>query len=268
MQLGSVLKQIIKDKEKLVEETKSKVSLEILMREASKINNPIDFKNIFKSDEVSLIAEIKRSSASAGVILPELNLSKITNTYVENGVSAISILTEKTRFGGSLSDLREVSSICKRSNVPVLQKDFIFDDNQIYEGAINGASAALIIVSILDEKKLNQLIKTCKKLSLTPLVEIFNEDELKLALDNDADVIGINNRNLNNLETSLKVFEKLSPKVPKDKILISESGIKTIEDVKIMSEQGADGVLVGESILKSNKINDHIKKLSNIKKCK
>ena len=100
------------------------------------------------------------------------------------------------------------------------------------------------------------------------IFEIFNEYELPLALNNGADVIGINNRNLNNLETSLKVFEELSPLVPKDKILISESGIKTIEDVELMSEQGADGVLVGESILKSKNIIDHIKKLSNVKKCK
>jgi len=268
MKLGSVLKQIIQDKKKLVEESKDKISLEELKNKTSEIIKPIDFKNIFNSNEISLIAEIKRSSASAGDILPELNLSDITNTYIKGGVSAISILTEKTRFGGSLSDLKEVASICKTNNVPVLQKDFIFDVYQIYEGAINGASAALIIVSILDEKELNKLIKTCKELSITPLVEIFNEYELNLALDNGADVIGINNRNLNNLETSLKVFEELSPMVPKDKILISESGIKTIEDVKLMSDQGADGVLVGESILKSENIDDHIKKLSNIKKCK
>ena len=268
MKLGSVLKQIIQDKKKLVEESKDKISLEELKNKTSEIIKPIDFKNIFNSNEISLIAEIKRSSASAGDILPELNLSDITNTYIKGGVSAISILTEKTRFGGSISDLKEVVSICKTNNVPVLQKDFIFDVYQIYEGAINGASAALIIVSILDEKELNQLIKTCKELSITPLVEIFNEYELNLALDNGADVIGINNRNLNNLETSLKVFEELSPMVPKDKILISESGIKTIEDVKLMSDQGADGVLVGESILKSENIDDHIKKLSSIKKCK
>ena len=268
MQLGSVLKQIIKDKKKLVEESKNKVSLQELKIKTTEISKPIDFKNIFDSNEISLIAEIKRSSASAGNILPELDLSNITNTYIEGGVSAISILTEKTRFGGSLSDLKKVASICKKNNVPVLQKDFIFDVYQIYEGALNGASAALIIVSILDEKELNQLIKTCKDLSITPLVEIFNEYELHLALNNGADVIGINNRNLNNLETSLKVFEELSPMVPKDKILISESGIKTIEDVELMSKQGADGVLVGESILKSKNINDHIKKLSNVKKCK
>ena len=268
MKLGSVLKQIIQDKKKLVEESKNKISLEELKNKTYEIIKPIDFRNIFNFNKISLIAEIKRSSASAGDILPKLNLSDIANTYIKGGVSAISILTEKTRFGGSLSDLKKVASICKNNNVPVLQKDFIFDVYQIYEGAINGASAALIIVSILDEKELNQLIKTCKELSITPLVEIFNEYELNLALDNGADVIGINNRNLNNLETSLKVFEELSPMVPKDKILISESGIKTIEDVKLMSDQGADGVLVGESILKSENIDDHIKKLSNIKKCK
>ena len=206
MQLGSVLKQIIKDKKKLVEESKNKVSLQELKIKTTEISKPIDFKNIFDSNEISLIAEIKRSSASAGDILPELDLSNITNTYIEGGVSAISILTEKTRFGGSLSDLKEVASICKKNNVPVLQKDFIFDVYQIYEGALNGASAALIIVSILDEKELNQLIKACKDLSITPLVEIFNEYELHLALNNGADVIVINNRNLNNLETSLKVF--------------------------------------------------------------
>ena len=152
MQLGSVLKQIIKDKKKLVEESKNKVSLQELKIKTTEISKPIDFKNIFDSNEISLIAEIKRSSASAGDILPELDLSNITNTYIEGGVSAISILTEKTRFGGSLSDLKEVASICKKNNVPVLQKDFIFDVYQIYEGALNGASAALIIVSISYEK--------------------------------------------------------------------------------------------------------------------
>ena len=268
MQLGSVLKQIIHDKKKLVEDNKEKISTQELKNKALEVGKPLDFKKIFNNENIALIAEIKRSSASAGDILPNLNLGKITNTYIDGGVSAISILTEKTRFGGSVDDLKDVSEICKKHNIPVLQKDFIFDVYQVYEGAINGASAALVIVSILNEKELNEIIQACFKLSITPLVEIFNEIELKLAIDNGAEVIGINNRNLNNLETSLKVFEDLAPKVPNDKILISESGMKTMEDVQLMSEQGADAVLVGESILKSDNIIDHIKRLAAIRKCK
>tara|TARA_B100001029_G_C15059649_1_gene457289 strand:- start:2295 stop:3101 length:807 start_codon:yes stop_codon:yes gene_type:complete len=268
MKLGSVLKKIIQDKKKLIEEKKGIIPFERLIEKASGIKEPTNFLDIFQKEEVALIAEIKRSSASAGDILPQLDIDEITNLYVNSGVSAISILTEKTRFSGSIEDLKNVSTICKNKNIPVLQKDFIFDTYQLYEGALNGASAALVIVSILDEKELNEIIKTCHQLSITPLVEIFNESELSLAINNGAELIGINNRNLNNLETSLSVFEDLAPKVPKDKILISESGIKNIDHVKLMAEQGADGVLVGESILKSNDINAHIKKLSSIKKCK
>ena len=268
MQLGPVLKKIIQDKKKLIEEKKDISPLKELINRISNIKKPNNFLDIFNKDEVALIAEIKRSSASAGDILPNLNIEEITNLYVNSGVSAISILTEKTRFGGSVKDLKNVSSICQNKNIPVLQKDFIFDEYQIFEGALNGASAALIIVSILNENELNKLINTCNELSITPLVEIFNEYEMNLAIDNGAELIGINNRNLNNLETSLKVFEELAPKVPKDKILISESGIKNIDHVKTMAEQGADGVLVGESILKNNNINEHINMLSSIKKCK
>ena len=128
MNLGSVLKKIIQDKKKLIEEKKDISPLKELVNRISNIKKPNNFLDIFNKDEVALIAEIKRSSASAGDILPNLNIEEITNLYVNSGVSAISILTEKTRFGGSVKDLKNVSSICQNKNIPVLQKDFIFDE--------------------------------------------------------------------------------------------------------------------------------------------
>ena len=157
MKLGSVLKKIIQDKKKLIEEKKGILTLNELIEKTSSIEKPTNFLDIFQKEEVALIAEIKRSSASAGDILPQLDINEITNLYVNSGVSAISILTEKTRFSGSIEDLKNVSTICKNKNIPVLQKDFIFDIYQLHEGALNGASAALVIVSILDEKEFQYL---------------------------------------------------------------------------------------------------------------
>jgi len=269
MKYGPILENIILEKGKLVEKAKKKIPMLEINSLISDLDLPIEFKSIFTSQNVALIAEIKRSSASAGQIFPDLNLQDLVPTYINNGASAISILTEKTRFSGTISDLTEVSSIASKiKKTPTLQKDFVIDEYQVYESRLRGASAILIIASILSKDVFKSIINKCREVSITPLVEVFTERELELALENNAEVIGINNRNLNNLETSLEVFENLAPKVPSEKILIAESGIRHTEDVIRMSKSGADAVLVGESILKNKDIPLHIKELSNIKKCK
>ena len=268
MKYGPVLEDILLNKSRLIEESKRHNPIVKIEKLLETTNPPPEFKSIFYSDSVSLIAEIKRSSASAGKIFADLNLNEIVSTYVENGASAISILTEKTRFSGDISDLTEVSSITKLSNTPTLQKDFVIDEYQVVEGRANGASAILIIVSILSEQDFKKIIDKCKSVNITPLVEVFTEEELDLALSVDVEVIGINNRNLNNLETSLKVFENLGPKVPKEKFVIAESGLKKVQDVELMAECGADAVLIGESILKNSDMPSLINQLSSVKKCK
>jgi indole-3-glycerol phosphate synthase len=267
MKYGDVLEKILVHKKKLIEENKIKSPINVLDKSIEDNSAP-DFLSIFNSSNVALIAEIKRSSASAGEINKDLDLEKFALDYITSGASAISILTEKTKFSGSISDLKKIGKIGKKTNTPILQKDFIVDEYQILEGALNGASAILIIVSILEEDRLKSLLNLCSEISMPPLVEVFNEKELNVALKYGANIIGINNRNLNNLETSLDVFEKLAPEVPKDKILIAESGLKNIDDVKRMANAGADAVLIGESILINNDIQNHIKQLSSVKKCK
>ena len=267
MKYGDVLEKILNYKKKLVEENKVKSPISVLDKSIENYSAS-DFLSIFDSSNVALIAEIKRSSASAGEINQNIDLEDFALDYINNGASAISILTEKTKFSGSISDLKKISEIGRKMNTPILQKDFVIDEYQILEGATNGASAILIIVSILEEHKLKSLLNLCSEISIAPLVEVFNEKELDIALNHGANIIGINNRNLNNLETSLDVFEKLAPAVPKDKILIAESGLKNIDDVKRMANAGADAVLIGESILINNNIQSHIKQLSSVKKCK
>lgn len=267
MKYGPVLEKILAYKSNLIKEKKEKASINELEKLLNNNSAP-NFLSIFDSPNVALIAEIKRSSASAGDINPNLNLKEFVDNYIDNGASAISILTEKTKFSGSIEDLKEVSKLAGKNNTPVLQKDFIIDEYQVTEGAVNGASAILLITSILKEDKFKSLMQKCSQVSIAPLVEIFNERELDLALKYGAKMIGINNRNLNNLETSLKVFENLAPKVPKEKLLIAESGLRNIEDVEKMASFGADAVLIGESILKNNNISSHINKLSSVKKCK
>ena len=267
MKYGDVLERILSNKKKLIEENKIRTPINAIKKSIEN-NSVADFLPIFNSSNVALIAEIKRSSASAGEINKNLDLEKFASDYIENGASAISILTEKTKFSGSIFDLKKISEIGKKTNTPILQKDFIIDEYQILEGALNGASAILIIISILEEDKVKSFLDLCAEISISPLVEVFNEKELDIALKYGANIIGINNRNLNNLETSLDVFEKLAPKVPKDKILIAESGLKNIDDVKRMADAGADSVLIGESILINNDIQGHIKQLSSVKKCK
>jgi len=267
MKYGDVLEKILGHKKKLIEENKIKSPINVLDKSIENNSAP-DFLSIFDSSNVALIAEIKRSSASAGEINKNLDLEEFALDYITSGASAISILTEKTKFSGSISDLKKISAIGKKTNTPILQKDFIVDEYQILEGALNGASAILIIVSILEEDRLKSLLNLCSEISISPLAEVFNEKELDAALKYGANIIGINNRNLNNLETSLGVFEELAPKVPKDKILIAESGLKNIDDVKRMANAGADAVLIGESILINNDIQSHVKQLSSVKKCK
>tara|TARA_B100000315_G_C14463401_1_gene534819 strand:+ start:128 stop:955 length:828 start_codon:yes stop_codon:yes gene_type:complete len=266
-ELGEVLIDILNSKKDLIDFKKQKLPLKNLIKNISEEIN-FDFsKAISEKPNIQIIAELKRSSASAGNLQSNLSIEEMAKIYLNNDCAAISVLTEKTKFSGDIKDLRSIVNLSKKFETPILQKDFIFDEYQVYEGKANGASAILLILSILEPSQFKKLFKLIESLNMTPLVEIFSEHELDLALSQGAKVIGINNRDLKKLETSLKVFENLAPLVPKDLTLIAESGIKTVKDVKLMADLGADAILIGETLLKAGDKSDQIiKEMSSIRK--
>lgn len=198
-------------------------------------------------DEVSVMAEVKRRSPGAGEIRPGLNPAGLARMYEENGAAAISVLTDREYFGGSLDDLRAVRD---RVEVPVLRKDFVVDPLQVAEARGAGADAVLLIVRILDDPTMEALLERTHELGMAALVEVHDERELERALAAGARVLGVNNRDLDTFETRLEVTLGLADRVPADVVLISESGIGSPDDVSRLGDAGADAVLVGESLLR------------------
>lgn len=215
-------------------------------------------KAISKPGGINLIAEIKKASPSAGLIREDFNAAKIAGIYVKNNAAAISVLTEDKYFLGKFSYLAKVSENCK---VPVLMKDFILHEFQIYEGIFYGASAVLLIVAILSDDQLKGLIQVSHSLGLDCLVEAHDETEVELALKAGAEIIGINNRNLLDLKVDLSNCLKLIPQIPQGIIIVAESGLKTYEDVRRVQEAGAHAVLIGETFMRSPDIGAKIKEV-------
>ncbi|MFH1826156.1 MAG: indole-3-glycerol phosphate synthase TrpC [bacterium] len=213
-----------------------------------------------KKGRFSLIAEIKKASPSAGLIRPDFNPTTLAKTYEESGAAAISVLTDNKYFQGQLADLKSAKD---STTIPVLRKDFIIDESQIYESRVAGADAVLLIVRLLDQDLLAGLLALTEKLGMQALVETHNAQEVKRALQTAAKIIGINNRDLDTLETDLNTtlnLVKLFPQL-KERILISESAIKSRAEVSRLKDAGVDGILVGETILKSNNVGKKIEEL-------
>ena len=214
------------------------------------IHTPRSFVSILeKADKLTIISEFKRSSPSKGEINASLDPVEQTTSYVKYGASAVSVLTDHRFFNGSISDLKEVRNAI---DVPILCKDFIIDSIQIDVAKNAGADIILLIVAAMDEKKLVDLYQYATHNNLEVLMEVHSEDELKIALKTGAKLIGVNNRNLKTFEVDLSVTEKLAPIVKKSgAFLISESGIKTIDDVKRVMKAGANAILVGEMLMRA-----------------
>lgn len=206
---------------------------------------------INKPRVISLIAEIKQASASRGIIRQDFNLKEIASAYQEAGVQALSVLTEEDYFLGNITYLNEVKSAV---NLPVLRKDFIFEPYQVYESRFFGADAILLIADLLSKEKLIELMRLADTLGLEYLVEVHTEKELKKVLSLKAPLVGINNRDLHTLEVDLKTTEKLFTLIPKDKIVVVESGIKTHQDILFLKVLGVNAVLIGEAFLASQDI--------------
>ncbi len=198
-------------------------------------------------DRVALIAEFKRRSPSAGQLTEGERPQDVALMYHENGAAALSVLTDKPDFAGSLDDLRAVA---KSVQLPALRKDFIVDIAGIFETRLAGAAAALLIARILSRLELKAMVESAKEVGLEALVEVHDERELERALDVGATLIGINNRDLGTLTTDLEVTDRLAQRVPGNVTLVSESGIKSADDVRRVRDAGAHAVLVGESLLR------------------
>lgn len=208
------------------------------------------FKNALTSSTLSVIAEIKRKSPSKGVIAPIINPVSLAQKYISGGASALSILTDKEFFGGGIDDLIQVSNGIQKQSVPILRKDFIIDDVQIAEALVSGASAVLCIIAAVGMKA-KSLIECARAIGLDVLVEIHNHDELNIALDCGADIIGINNRNLNTFEVNIEASSNLISAIPHKMIKVAESGITDPALARYYHQAGFDAVLIGEALVKS-----------------
>lgn len=214
-----------------------------------------DFKGFRASldrgeNALGVIAEVKQASPSAGIIDVNSNALKQAQLYIEGGASCMSILTDQKFFKGSLVDFTKIASI---SPIPLLRKDFIIDEVQLYESVVAGADAILLIVAALDNETLARLFYLAKDLQLDVLVEVHNLKELERALELDGlDLLGINNRNLKTFVTDLATTEALADEVPKEVLLVSESGIKDSSDAKKLLSFGANALLVGESLMRAS----------------
>ena len=213
----------------------------------------------------SLIAELKRASPSKGILAPHLDLFQVADIYIENGASAISVLTDEKFFMGKLETLRELR-FTHESKLPLLRKDFIVHEVQLYESRANGADAILLIAAALpDDQHFADLHMLSLELGLTPLVEVHNEVEIARALKlKDVRLIGINNRNLMTFEVSLATTERLRPMIAPEITVVAESGIFTAGDVERLAHAKVDAILVGEALITSEDIGAKVRELSRV----
>ena len=257
-----MLEEIVeKTKERLTESKESK-SLDQLKEEVQnlEITQDFPFKKALSEDEISIIAEVKRASPSKGLIAEDFDYLTIAKEYEEAGASAISVLTEPYFFKGSNDYLKEISQCV---SIPTLRKDFVIDEYMIWEAKALGASAVLLIVSILSIVELKKFLDLAHDLGLSAIVETYDGDEIRTALNVGAEIIGVNNRDLTDFTVNIENSISLRRCVSGDVIFISESGIKTPEDVRKLKENDVDAVLIGETLMKSDDKKSMISELKN-----
>lgn len=256
----NILDTIVKEKQKEIFSLKKKKK--DLIAACEKPVKILNFKEaVSKPGRLNIIGEVKYKSPSAGILRKDFKPLEIADIYKKNGISAISVLTDEKFFGGKLEYLELIK---KKAGLPVLRKDFIIDELQIYESYLAGADAVLLIAGILPEDKLKKFIKLTAKLEMSALVETHTKEEIHKALNCGAAIIGINNRNLKTFKTDLKTTEKLLKYIPKDKIVVSESGIKSRADILYLKEIAVNAALIGETFMTARDLDKKVKSLANI----
>ncbi|MEA3329051.1 MAG: indole-3-glycerol phosphate synthase TrpC [Candidatus Omnitrophota bacterium] len=254
-----ILNKILSQKRKEIEEAKAKVSQKGLIEKKSDFPGRRDFKSaISKAHQINLIAEIKKASPSRGIIREDFNPVRIAQLYQNSAARAISILTDQQFFKGSLDYLNQVRQVV---TLPILRKDFIIDEYQIYQSALAGADAVLLIAAILSGEELNRFLSVASGIGLDVIVEIHSEKDIEKLSQTDPLIIGINNRDLVSFEVNLDTTERLIRLLPKGKIIISESGVKTHQDVMKLKSLGVNAVLIGEGFMESEDISAKVKEV-------
>lgn len=247
-----ILKRIIKNKLFEIEKAKRNRPLKHLILYINKCPKPRNFKKaISKKGKLCIIAEIKKASPSAGVIRRDFNPVKLAKALENAGADALSVLTDKKFFKG---DLSFIAKIKQKVKLPILRKDFIVDEYQVYESRVFGADAILLIARILSKAKLKKLYHLAKELKLDCLVEAYSKSDLKKALKINPGIIGINNRNLKDFSLDLNTTLRLTKLMPKGKIVVSESGINIFDDLALLKSKGVVAVLIGEAFMKMKSI--------------
>ena len=251
-EIPGILGEIVAKRLGTIEQAKRLHSLEEVRNVAENSETPLSLQESLRTrNGISLIAEMKRSSPSAGSLDPDLDPAQRAALYCDAGAAAISVLTERDYFSGSIEDLTAATRIARPSSVPILRKDFIVDEYQIHEARSAGADCILLIIAILDPRQYADLFAISTSMGMDVLVEVFDEPELDIAMEVDPRIVGVNNRNLKTLKTSLSVFEQLAKKIPDDRIRVAESGMRNSTDVERMAHAGAKAVLVGESLMRA-----------------
>ena len=242
----SVLDEIIDGVREDLAERQARVPLDALKALAAKTPGAKDGIAALRGDSVRVICEVKRSSPSKGALAAIADPAALARDYEAGGAAAISVLTERRRFGGSLDDLAAVRAAV---DTAVLRKDFIVTSYQLWEARAHGADLALLIVAALDQPALVSLIERAESIGLSTLVEVHEEDEVKRAVDAGARIIGVNARNLKTLEVDRNTFADIAPLIPDHIVKVAESGVRGPHDLIAYANDGADAVLVGESLV-------------------
>ena len=255
----TILDKLAEHAKERVAEAKQNISLSEICRMAMSMpKGDFAFENALRSEDISFICECKKASPSKGLIAEDFPYLQIAKDYEAAGADCISVLTEPKWFLGSNEYLKEIAASV---SIPCLRKDFTVDEYMIYEAKTLGASAVLLIVSLLSETQLREYIKICDELGMSALVEIHDEKEALTAINAGAALIGVNNRNLKDFSVDTENSKRLRNLIPRNILFVSESGVKTASDVQTLREIGADAVLVGETLMKAKNKCEKLKEL-------
>ncbi len=264
IETGTILDRILARTAADVAVRKGLISQSELERRATRREQPISLNAALATPGVQVIAEIKRASPSRGAFPVEVDPPVVARQYLDGGAAAISVLTDEPFFQGSMEDLTAASTVAHQRGIPILRKDFVVDEYQLFEALAIGADAVLLIVAALDQALLINLLDQANALGLGVLVEVHDDEEMARAKNAAAAIIGINNRDLRTFEVDLTTTERLAPLATGEAVLVSESGIFTRGDIERLESVGVDAVLVGESLIVSNDRADAIRILRGV----
>ncbi|HEX8287636.1 MAG TPA: indole-3-glycerol phosphate synthase TrpC [Pyrinomonadaceae bacterium] len=257
------LNEIIKLKKKRLEKAKAERDFEELKRSAfarRKNSAKHRLRTALQKNQINIIAEIKRASPSKGVINDKIDVTEVALNYEKGGATAISVLTEEDKFQGSLEDLKAARNAVE---IPILRKDFIFDEFQVYEAADAGADVILLIAAMLNDEDLANLHRLAEQeLGLDTLVEVHTSEELERVKKINPKIVGVNNRDLQSFEVSLDISRELIKRAPENALMIAESGLQTREDIFELREIGFSGFLIGETLMRSGNVEEEIRRLA------